>query len=107
MRVEAEILQVAGETVVDEHHQIRLRGFRPVAVAFECRVGQLAQRDVESMLHQDADRGPRRSAQSERVLVTGRNLPDAEQARERVELFSERYRARSRSFRQPIAGEAR
>ena len=51
-----------------------------------------------------AERG---AAQSERVLVAGRHLADAEHAGERLELVGERDRLRDAARGQRVAGEAR
>ena len=82
-----------------------MRRDAPVVVV-ERLADQLGQRERQPALDEDADHAERVPAQPERILVAGRRLSDAEQARERVELVGERDRSTAR-LGQRVAGEAR
>src|SRR6185503_4970936 len=73
------LLEVSPEAIKEKvaHLRMRLRGER-----LEGGVDQLLQRQMEPVFDQDADRAERRAPQSERVLVPGRLLADAEEARD-------------------------
>ena len=100
------IAQVAAHPLVNEIDDgVGLRGHGGNRVErVERKRHELRQRNGMLPLDQDAHDAKRRAAQSERVLVAGRDLTDSEHARHRLELVGERHRLRDRAFRQVATG---
>src|SRR6185503_2691819 len=100
--------EIPARTVEDKHLQI---GMCPADPGFGCEtlkgpVYQVGEQNFELPLNQDADNPQRGAAQAEGVLVPGRDLADAEEAGEGVELVGERDSAGPRMLGKPVAGEA-
>ena len=93
--VEHELLQRRAR-VLDQRSEHRHR-----------EVDQFVERQVELLLRQHADRAERMATKRERVLVARRQLADAEQPDQRLDLVGERHRDADRVARQLVAGEAR
>src|SRR6478609_9635439 len=65
----------------------------PPLIAGEGFVYQVADRELEPVLDDDADDPQRRAPQAERILLAGRLLADAEHPGDRVQLVGKRHRA--------------
>src|SRR2546426_1454186 len=100
----AALKEIAAHAFSEKHLEIRLRlaSERPESYVHEIPQGQR-----KLIFDDDSDDPQSCAAKSERVPVPGRQLLDAEQARERIELVGERYGTGDRPFGKPVAGEAR
>src|SRR5258708_19080353 len=99
----AALVEIAAHAFCEKHLEIHLR---PAPEGPESRVHEIPEGQRKLILDDDSDDSQSCAAKSERVLVSGRQLLDAEEARERVKLVGERYGTGDRSFGKLVAGEA-
>ncbi len=104
-----ELAQIAAQPVVDERAKFGARILDPRhrVECLEGDTGEARQRDREALFDEDANHAQCRAPQSEGILVAGRNLADAEEAGEDLDLFGKRNGLRDAIFGKPVAGETR